>query len=565
MTKIVGIDFGTTNVRIAQRDNGGVTKSCAIGRGLSETGDEWVPNGVEWMPAVIAFTKQPNGDIQTVIGEAANDLANDPDAIVVPNIKRLATASDRNVREVIEWHFERKGIDWLKWLDPQNRTIRVWDEKTVSAEKAVKLILKEAIARAGLAGEAAEWRAGCPVSCDLAYRNALTAALDELGCGGKVEWITEEPLLLLALGKGIGSRALGEDGNDGLYMVYDLGGGSFDCAVATIEGGDLIVYANEGMPRGGVDIDRLLEQAGISDWNDELVSEILDSEGFITETLMAMLNAYHRANMILKFPEHGGEYVPNLDWSKGIESMTAGIDKFLVVGGPTENPYFLAKLKEALGEKGADKIVTADYMVQTAGRTDINDARITALSHGACYMSDDRYTPAAVSVDRAPATITLTVSDGRDTPKDVYEAFTRMPYRNPNAPYEGSWVTLQSDDAKTYLVVAENADGVILRDKEQRPMRVEHPMRMPRDGYIGPIADRVKLVIDRFGSVWVRIAAGYPDVPQPLEDNVVIWRTPPWQTDLQKAAMDTLEEIQRQREEALKPKIPGLGYPHDPT
>ena len=588
MTKIVGIDFGTSNVRIAQRDNGGDTKSCAIGMGLSETGDEWVRNNDGWMPAVIAFTKQPNGDVKTVIGEAANALPSDaPNVIVVPNIKRLATASDRRVREVIEWYFERKGTDWPEWLDPQNRSIRVWD-KTVPAEEAIKLILKEAIARAGLAGKAAEWRAGCPVSSDLAYRKALIAALDELGCEGKVRWIIDEPLLLLALGKGIASRALkkgidsgelGEDGNDGLYMVYDLGGGSFDCAVARIAGDSLTVYANEGLPQGGADIDRLLAQAGISDWNNERVLGILDSERFITETLTAMLNAYHKANTILKLPEDEGEYVPNLDWSNAIESMTAEIDKFLVVGGPTENPYFLAKLRGALGEVGAKKIVTADDMVQSAGRTDINDARITALSHGACYMDVDQYIPVAVAVDRIPATISLTVSDGRDTCEDAYEAFSRMPYRNPNAPYEGDWVTLQSDRVKTYRVVVENADGVVIhdssvvldsegclmRDSEGCPIRVEQPMRMPREGYLGPVADRAKLVIDRFGSVWVRLGAGSPDVPQPLEDNVVIWRTPPWQTDLQKADMEKYEEIQRRREERERARrIPKpVSYPHD--
>ena len=140
-----------------------------------------------------------------------------------------------------------------------------------------------------------------------------------------------------------------------------------------------------------------------------------------------------------------------------------------------------------------------------------------------------------------------------------------MPYRNPNASHEGDWVTLQSDGAKTYQVVAKNADGEVFRDAENRPMRIEQPMRMPRDGYLGPIADRAMLVIDRFGSVWVRLGAGSPDVPQPLEDNVVIWRTPPWQTGLQKEAMEQLEEIQRRREEALKPKIPGFRYPDDPT
>ena len=546
MAKIVGIDFGTTNVRIAQRDDDGVTVSRAIGRGLSQDGTEWVPNDVEWMPAVIAFEKQPNGDVKTVVGEAANDLSNNPNAIVIRNVKRLATASDKNLREVIEWHFERRETSWSESFDVENRSIRVWDE-TVSSEEAVKLILKEAITRAKLAGEAAEWRAGCPVSCDVSYRKALIAALDELGCVGKVEWVTEEPLLLLALGKGIGSRALGEgEARDGLYMVYDLGGGSFDCAVAEIKGDDLTVYANEGMPQGGADIDRLLAQAGASDWNDERLDKILKDDGFITETIRAMLNAYRKTNSLLKIPEDGiGAYVPDGNWSKEFDSMVDGINKILVVGGPTASPHFLENLKEALGEAGADKIVTADDLVVLSdGTTDINNAAITALSHGACYMRGNRYIP--LSVDRIPATITLTVSDGRESEQHAYEAFSRLPYRNPNAPYEGDWVELESNKAKTYRIVVESADGDVLYDSE------ESPMRMPRDGYLGPLADRAKLVIDRFGSVWVRLAAGPSDVPQPLVDNVVILRNPIWQTDLQKEVMEKLEAIQRQREEDAK-------------
>ena len=544
MTKIVGIDFGTVNVRIAQRDGDGETRQCVIGIG----------DNPGWMPAVIAFRKQPNGERETVVGEAADALASDPDAIVVRNIKRLATASDKSLKDVIEWYFEQKETSWDECLDPATRSIRLWDGHAVSSEEAMKLILKEAIARAGLAGEVAEWRAGCPVSSDLAYRKALIAALDELGCEGRVEWVVEEPLLLLALGTEIGSLARGE-----LCMVYDLGGGSFDCAVARVEDGGLTVYANEGLPRGGTDIDRLLKQAGI-DWNDERVSEILEDDGFVNETLMAMLNAYHKANNILKLPEDEGEHSHNLNWSGGIESMIADIDKFLITGGPTESPYFLAKLEEALGESGAEKMMTADDLVETVGITYMEKtARITALSHGACYMVGNQYFP--VSVDRVPATITLTVSDGSDTDEYAYEAFSRMPYRDPSKPHEGRWVALQSDNAKVYRVVVENADGVILYDSDVvydsegqplmqmgRPMRLERPMRMPRDGYLGPVADRAKLVIDRFGSVWVRLAAGSPNVPQPAEDEVVILRNPIWQTGLQKEVMEKLEEIQRRRE-----------------
>ena len=532
MTKIVGIDFGTVNVRIAQRDGDDETRQCEIGI-----------DNPELMPAVIAFRKQPNGEVETLVGEAANALANDSDTIVVRNIKRLATVSDKVLKDVIDWYFEQKETSWDEWLDPETRSIRLWDGNAVSSEEAIKLILKEAIDRAGLAGEVAEWRAGCPVSSDLAYRKALIAALDELGCEGRVEWVVEEPLLLLALGMGIGTLVSGE-----LCMVYDLGGGSFDCAVARVEDGGLTVYANEGLPRGGSDIDRLLAQEGISDWNDERVSGILEDDRFVNETLMAMLNAYHKANTILKLPDDEGEYNHNLNWSGGIESMIADIDKFLVTGGPTESPHFLAKLKDALGESGAEKMMTADELVATAGITYMKtNAKLTALSHGACYMGGNSYV--SVTVDRVPATITLTVTDGRESKQNTYAAFQRMPYRNSLANHEGAWVALESEQPKTYRVVVENADGVVLHDSE------EHPMRMPRDGYLGPVADCAQLVIDRFGSVWVRLAAGSPNVPQPIQDDVVILRTPPWQTGLQEEVMEKLEEIQRRREEERKARM----------
>lgn len=230
MKKIVGIDFGTTNVRIAQWDSDDeklISASCEIGR---------IPIRRFWMPAVIAFEKSLDGKVEVKVGEDADILDdNDPNAVVVRNVKRYATASDKNVREVLEWSLTPKeGTDgvgpWPDWMDMSNLSIRAWDGP-VSVQEAIKLILKEAISRAGLAGETAEWRAGCPVSSDLAYRKALIAALDELGCGGMVEWVSEEPLLLVALGDARGTLAPGS------YMVYDLGGGSFDCAVVEIEDG----------------------------------------------------------------------------------------------------------------------------------------------------------------------------------------------------------------------------------------------------------------------------------------------------------------------------------------
>ena len=568
MKKIVGIDFGTTNVRIAQwnsDDANSPSTSCEIGR---------TPIRRFWMPAVIAFEKLSDGQVEVKVGEDADILDDeDPNVVVVRNVKRYATASDKNVRDVLKWSLSPKEGDqgglWPEWMDMGNLAIRAWDGP-VSVEEAMKLILQEAVSRAGLAGEAAEWRAGCPVSSDLAYRKALIAALDELGCGGKVKWVSEEPLLLAALGDARGTLAPGS------YMVYDLGGGSFDCAVVEIEDGKdengedkrwLTVYAQEGLLIGGVDIDRLLidelgykgrmydfrfakeqlspgtESVPLGDDGAELTSEafesVLEESGFFNQTLAAMLAAYGKAKTMWKRAEEDspyGEYIAPSGWLQKIQSMVNDIDKFLVVGGPTNNPYFVDKLEGILG-KG--KVVTAANLAQATDE-ERNDAAITALSHGACYMVDNQYFP--VSVDRAPATITLTVTDGHESKQDAYIAFQRMPYRDPLADYKGSWVTLESERPKTYRVLIESADGEVLHDSKQRSMR------MPRDGYLGPLADRARLVIGRLGSVWVRLGAGFTNVPQPIENDVVIQRTPEWQTGLQKEVMDKLEEIQRRLE-----------------
>ena len=553
MTKIVGIDFGTTNVRIAHREvDADITDSSQIGRG-----------GLNWMPAVIAFRIQPGGTVETLVGEDADILDDTPDVVVVHNIKRYATASDPVVRSVLEWDFESRGITWPTWFDPDKRLIHVWNE-TVSVEEAMKHILKGAIINSNLAGEVAEWRAGCPVSSDLTYRKALIAALDELGCEGKVDWIVEEPLLLTALGRSMPSQL-----SDGSYMVYDFGGGSFDCAVVEVEGGNLTVYAEEGLPTlGGMDIDdKLKERLGYTGSTNRLRAakeqlsqetprvdltgglaleiDVLNavSEAFIDPTLSAMLGAYERAKTIWKRPEGAspyGEYHAQGGLKDRIQSMARDIDKVLVVGGPTLVPCFTERLEEVFGDQS---VMTAEDLVQG---TLIPDARLTALSHGACHMRGNRHIP--VTLDRVPATITLTVAGERESKQYTYEAFQRMPYRSLLAPHVGSWLVLETERPQTYQVVIESADGEILNKKH--PISEKRPMRMPRDGYLGPLADRARLVIDRLGRVWVTLAAGFANVPAPLVEDVLIDDDPPWQTDVQREVIRRMHEQQRAYERA---------------
>ena len=559
MTKIVGIDFGTTNVRIAQWDIDGEANpdSCQIGSESPFT-----------MPAVIAFQRQQNGDVNLKFGEEADTLEGAMNTEVVRNIKRYALMSDDYVLGQNEWYIERHGKSWPTWFDLKTKSISIWNE-TISVEKAIKLILKEAISMSGLAGVVAEWRAGCPVSSDLSYRKALISALDELGCKGKIKWISEEPLLLLALGRAIGSLG------NGYFVVYDLGGGSFDCAIVEVKDDQLIVLADEGLPAlGGMDIDEmlenLLEERGydgdrrllriakeqLSSDSDpqplpggytltlDDINEVLDKSGeeFINETLIAMVNAYNKAQILREDASSGKTFGGN--WQESIEAMSRDVDKVLVVGGPTRMPYFTDKLSEVFG---ADKVVTADELVQNAGRGDIADAALTALSHGACYMYDNTFIP--LTVDRVPATITLEVTNGQVVEEDSYVPFNRLPFRPPLAPFEGRTIVrrhvygnepteLGSESECTFSIKVTEPDGGALYDSG--PLE----MRMPRPSYKGPRADRISLVVDRLGGVKVNIGAGFTDT-----DLVDVVLDPPWQPELQqpenllKSYLDTGREF----------------------
>lgn len=533
MTKIVGIDFGTANVRITQwdADSGTEPVSMPIGEG-----------GVSWMPSVIAFQKRADGEIGVDVGETADSFWNVPNTEVIRNIKRWALASDPHVRDIIKWTFENQESPWPEWFDHATRSIRLWDETVMTAAEAITRILKVAISRAGLAGAAAEWRAGCPVESDLIYRKAIVSALDELSCDGKIKWVAEEPTLLLALGKETGAL------QDGLHMVYDLGGGSFDCAVVEIRGGDISVLAQEGLMLGGADMDEMLVEklrkdgytgapqlvriakeqltpenpvSGIEDHYELSLNDVEDvvrKGDFINRTMTAMANAYCKARIMFYDTYMVG------GWYATIEEMVKDVRGVLLVGGPTRMGYFADELRRIFGD---DKVITASELVQGANRPDIVDPELTALSHGASYLYRDTYAP--LTVDRIPANITLKVTDGHSTAQDGYTAFQRLPFRAPLAPHEGRWVGLVGLDAeanKTYSVLITDPDGELLH--ESGP----HIMRMLRDGYIGPRAEEARLIVDRLGGIKIRLGAGFIDVPSPLEEDYVIVTAPdrPWQS-----------------------------------
>ena len=556
MTKIVGVDFGTTNVRIAQWDVNEDARpvSCEIGG----TVNPYI------MPAVIAFERQKDGVVIHKVGEESDGFRDDRDDVqVVRNIKRYALMSDEYVRRQYDEDVVQQRKTWPKWFDPDTGSIRLWNE-TISVEKAIQLILKEAIAKSGLAGQVAEWRAGCPVESNLTYRRALVSALADLGCTGKVEWISQEPLLLLALGKAIESLT------DGYHLVYDLGGGSFDCTAVEVQDNEIMVLAEGGLSAlGGMDIDdKLLERLAytgrvqqlriakerLTPENEEVrlegglvlsnadVNEVLKDLKLMDQTLTAMATAFEKAQIVRREIEGNvSDLRKRIGRHESIEAMSREVDKVLVVGGPTRMSYFTEKLEAIFGR---DKVVTADDLTQSAGkaegRADIGDPTLTALSHGACYMQGKVYIPRMV--DRVPAQISLSVSDYYATEVDIHEPFDRFSLQSLDS-FEGRKIIrrvlydfeqtqLEGHRRAIYWVTVTSPDGEVIFKSD--PLKME----MPREGYTGPRVDRISLMIDPLGGVEVRLMAGRrpfdrQDLRSPLHKEIEsvldVFSAPPWQ------------------------------------
>ena len=271
---------------------------------------------------------------------------------------------------------------------PGNAVWRTWGEK-FPVWDLIRSILAEAFSRAGIALDAGfEWRAGCPVHANLDYRSALSQVLYDLTGRGNTGWVVEEPVLFLTLARRLG------DLTDGAYMVYDIGGGSFDCALVEVKGNDMLVYGADGHPlMGGSDIDdrleRLAEEKGYRRQRDlirqakELLTEsnpsetlqdgtvitlddvekVLEEGRFGEKSISTMRDAYVGAKVLWKrgkdeddppigetltLHRRTGEmqFVWQLMWG----DMTKDIDKIILFGGPTKSPYFRRKLSRQFGE-----------------------------------------------------------------------------------------------------------------------------------------------------------------------------------------------------------------------
>ena len=574
--QIAGIDFGTTNIRIAtwNPEESPNPEVQQIGQAQA------IP---QYMPAVVALRLEPDNTVSKMFGEAADVLDDNDITLVIRHIKQYALSGDSYlhhrmeiVREDAKRADELPRREFIPEWNPETQCFE-WEPETGISEKRryvvplwelIGELLGEAVNRAGLTGEF-QWRAGCPVHSGYEYRKKLAECLSRLGGECKVSSVIEEPVLFLTLAN---SRNVLERGSG--YLVYDMGGGSFDSALAVIEEDSMVVYGADADPTiGGSDVDTFLYQKfnkevpvdrlraakerlapgsnpedlpgdNLLTWGD--VVEATEKQKLPKLSLMATIDAYKWAKILWERGEDGppvGTTASAGDTQKHVGQLTwadaAGEDALKAVilfGGPTKSEIFPRLLS---GQFGAEKVISASKLMGV----DFADADIelTGLCIGACLSAQESFAPLFVS--RVPARIALRDRrTGNEVAYEPYELFGRQEkFIDPIASFKSESLTEDMELQPDYEVVITSPDGDELHRREVT-------------GYLSEangedrkrlIATKRYLELDRLGQLFVvkESANDFKDTHRVMEEN------PPWQTAAQRQAWNAILQKQREYQE----------------
>lgn len=566
--QFVGIDLGTTNIRVSILDpeHSEIPHPMEIGEGDSST-----------MPSVVGFRREPNGAVSVIVGEDADGEKRGPNVVVVRNLKRYALSEDLYVRETLEI----RSADWWQhdgWTwNQDSRSVEVFDQ-SFPVKGLLSKMLAEAFRRAGVK-PGFDWTAGCPVHTGLLYRTELAQIITELGGKGPANAmrIVEEPVLFLTLAYKLGTLGAGS------YLVYDLGGGSFDCALAHIDPANsrqpISVYGADGNPTlGGYIIDEKIAEyldyteerdgslnqlriakESITPSNQEqqvpgskpvtwqMVEMAVESERFKPQSFAALRASYAGAKTVWKRDAaNGHEDLHVSEWNKDTgevrfiwelawDDMIADLDAILLCGGPTKSPLF----KEALQERfGGLAVISADELFSRGIRNLETGApaaelppeliprpELTAISAGACYQlageadsEDSDYAPAYVN--RLPVKITLEdLATGNKVEYPPYQHLSSIRKPFDDFVSDGE-LSEQEDDPHSearYELTVETPENAVEE-------------RLLVDPFINNrlIGSRLRLVVNHLGQVAVKQTA--TKVP---EKEWPVLETPQWQTSLQ--------------------------------
>ncbi len=332
MSKVIGIDLGTTNSCVAVME-GGEPVVIANAEGSRTT------------PSVVAFQK----DGSRVVGQVA---------------KRQAVANPEKTVISIK---RRMGSDYKVKID----------EKAYSPQEISAMILSK------LKGDAEAYLGGkvtdAVITCPAYFTDAQRQATKDAGkiAGLNVLRIINEPTAA-ALAYG-----LDKEKENSKVMIYDLGGGTFDVSILEISDGVFEVLATNGNNMlGGDDFDKRLmdymvdefkKSHGVDLSRDKMAMQRLKEAAEKAKIELSGMNSTTVSLPFISMTEAGPAHL-ELDITrqkfealisdlieKTAEPMRlamkdaglsySDIDKVILVGGSTRVPAVVAKVKEITGKE----------------------------------------------------------------------------------------------------------------------------------------------------------------------------------------------------------------------
>jgi len=227
MSRIVGIDLGTTNSLVAHVE-GGIPRVIpdAEGRAL--------------LPSIVAWT--PHG---VVVGEAARRQLARNAARTVYSVKRLMGRGYEDVKD------ELPRLPFEVTPHAEVVTIRIGDREVTPPEVSAHVLRALKQRAEAHFGEAVEQAV---ITVPAYFNDAQRQATKDAGriAGLEVLRIVNEPTAA-SLAYGLQKMA------EGIIAVYDLGGGTFDISILRVKDGVFEVLATNGNTHlGGDDFDQAL-------------------------------------------------------------------------------------------------------------------------------------------------------------------------------------------------------------------------------------------------------------------------------------------------------------------
>ncbi len=268
MSKIIGIDLGTTNSCVAVMEGGKPTV---------------IPNqeGSRTTPSIVAFTK--NGE--RLVGEPAKRQA-------VTNADKTIASIKREMGK--DYHVTIDG----KQYSPQQISAMILQKLKADAENYLGETVSEAV-----------------ITVPAYFNDAQRQATKDAGkiAGLDVKRIINEPTAA-ALAYGLDNE------NEQKILVYDLGGGTFDVSVIEIGDGVIEVLATNGDTHlGGDDFDNK-----IVDW---MINEFKNNEGVdLSSDKMAMQRLKEAAEKAKKELSAATTTNINLPFITAVDGMPKHLD-----------------------------------------------------------------------------------------------------------------------------------------------------------------------------------------------------------------------------------------------